>query len=154
MESLHKSVHGIKWSIFHGHFDYFQKPLLGGRPRPSYFECSQPLVYSTLSCVRTRKNKISLKYNWLRIRSHMTSLRIRDQSTSFGKCGGMAFEHFLLGSHNFLVTALGSCMKWPLVKVVDAGTCDPHGKAREDKTECAVSSLVFADSRICARGPR
>ena len=25
----------------------------------------------------------------------------------------MAFEHFLLGSHNFMVTALGSCVKWP-----------------------------------------
>jgi hypothetical protein len=26
----------------------------------------------------------------------------------------MAFGHFLLGSHNFIVTALGSCVKWPL----------------------------------------
>ena len=26
----------------------------------------------------------------------------------------MAFGHFLLGSHNFMVTALGSCVKWPL----------------------------------------
>ena len=25
----------------------------------------------------------------------------------------MAFEHFLLGSHNYMVTALGSCVKWP-----------------------------------------
>ena len=24
----------------------------------------------------------------------------------------MAFGHFLLGSHNFMVTALGSCVKW------------------------------------------
>jgi hypothetical protein len=27
-----------------------------------------------------------------------------------------AFGHFLLGSHNLMVTALGSCVKWPLVK--------------------------------------
>ena len=27
----------------------------------------------------------------------------------------MAFEHFLLDSHNFMVTALGSRVKWPLV---------------------------------------
>ena len=26
----------------------------------------------------------------------------------------MAFGHFLLGSHNFIVTTLGSCVKWPL----------------------------------------
>ena len=25
-----------------------------------------------------------------------------------------ALGHFLLGSHNFVVTALGSCVKWPL----------------------------------------
>jgi hypothetical protein len=24
----------------------------------------------------------------------------------------MAFGHFLLGSHSFMVTALGSCVKW------------------------------------------
>ena len=29
---------------------------------------------------------------------------------------GMAFGHFLLGSHNCMVTALGSCVKWPLVE--------------------------------------
>ena len=29
----------------------------------------------------------------------------------------MAFGHFHLGSHNFMVTALGSCVKWPLVKI-------------------------------------
>ena len=26
----------------------------------------------------------------------------------------MAFGHFLLDSHNYIVTALGSCVKWPL----------------------------------------
>jgi len=28
-----------------------------------------------------------------------------------------AFGHFLLVSHNFMVTALGSCAKWPLVRL-------------------------------------
>ena len=27
----------------------------------------------------------------------------------------MAFGRFLLGSHNLMVTALGLCVKWPLV---------------------------------------
>ena len=27
---------------------------------------------------------------------------------------GTAFGHFLVGSHNFMITALGSCVKWPL----------------------------------------
>ena len=30
----------------------------------------------------------------------------------------MAFGHFVLGSHNVMVTALGLCVKWPLVSCV------------------------------------
>jgi hypothetical protein len=29
----------------------------------------------------------------------------------------MAFGHFLLGSHYFMVTALGSCVKWPFIYI-------------------------------------
>ena len=31
MQCLHGFLRGIKWIMFHGHLDYFQKPLLGGR---------------------------------------------------------------------------------------------------------------------------
>ena len=31
MESLHGFLHGIKWIMFRGHLDCFQKPPLGGR---------------------------------------------------------------------------------------------------------------------------
>ena len=31
----------------------------------------------------------------------------------FGGVLRTAFGHFLLGSHNFVVMALGSCVKWP-----------------------------------------
>jgi hypothetical protein len=38
-------------------------------------------------------------------------VRIYDPSTWwFWRCIGTAFGHFLLGSHNFMVTALGSCV--------------------------------------------
>ena len=54
---------------------------------------------------------------WLRARSHMTlhytwgsMSRLHD----LGGCVGTAFGHFLVGSHNFMVTALDSCVKWPL----------------------------------------
>ena len=30
--SLHEFLHDIKWIMFRGHLDYFQKPPLGGRP--------------------------------------------------------------------------------------------------------------------------
>ena len=29
----------------------------------------------------------------------------------------MAFGHFVLGSHNVMVMALGSCVKWPLARL-------------------------------------
>ena len=32
----------------------------------------------------------------------------------FGGALGRPFGHFLLGSHKFMVTALGSCVKWGL----------------------------------------
>jgi hypothetical protein len=32
----------------------------------------------------------------------------------FGGALGRALDTFLLGFHNFMVTALGSCVKWPL----------------------------------------
>ena len=40
-------------------------------------------------------------------------LRVRDRTTWFWRCLGAAFGHFLLGPHNFMLTALGSCVKWP-----------------------------------------
>ena len=32
MQSLHGSLQGIDWIMFHGHLDFIQKPPLGGRP--------------------------------------------------------------------------------------------------------------------------
>ena len=34
---------------------------------------------------------------------------------------GQPFGHFLLGSHNFMATVLGSCVKWPLVSLPCSG---------------------------------
>ena len=59
----------------------------------------------------------------------------------------MAFGHFLLGSHTFMVTALGSCVKWlleyPTKKRLDSGLhekieptydfCLPRGRGLCDK---------------------
>ena len=40
-------------------------------------------------------------------------LRICDHITWFWRRLGTAFGHFLLSSHNFMVTTLGLCVKWP-----------------------------------------
>jgi hypothetical protein len=40
-------LHGIKWIMFHGHLDYFQKPPLGGRPNMK----SETLAFRNLTIV-------------------------------------------------------------------------------------------------------
>jgi hypothetical protein len=42
-------------------------------------------------------------------------LRAHDHTTWFWRYVGTAFGHFLLGSHSYMVTTLGSCVKWALV---------------------------------------
>ena len=44
--------------------------------------------------------------------------RLCDHTTWFWRCVGTAFEHFLLGSHYFIITALGSCVQWPSLTMV------------------------------------
>ena len=41
-------------------------------------------------------------------------LRAHDHTMWFWECLGTIFGTFLLGSHNFMITALGLCVKWPL----------------------------------------
>ena len=40
--------------------------------------------------------------------------RVGDHTTWSWRCIGTTFGHFHLGSHYFMVTTLGSCVKWPL----------------------------------------
>jgi len=65
----------------------------------------------------------------------------------FGKCLRTAFGHFLLGSHNFMGTALGTCMRWPLA------SSDKHKQVwnhriRKCFRTCLSWSLRFSNSRI------
>jgi hypothetical protein len=114
-------LHGIKWIMFHGHLDYFQKPPLGGRPHtkslgangtPNTHNCCFILFYHVW-----RPAWIEIHWNsiWLRavIHDFTLHLRVHDHTTWFWRCLGTASRHFLSGSHNFMVTALGSCAKWP-----------------------------------------
>ena len=99
----------------------FKKPPLGRRPNTKlgdhgHSKRSQPLVYSILSCVRTCIYKNSLKQHLVGgpITYDFTlHLRVCGHTKWFWKCIGTAFGHFLLDSHSFMVTALGSCVKWP-----------------------------------------
>ena len=65
--SLHGFLHGIKWIMFHGCLNYFQKSFLGGRPTTKPRDHGtpnaylQPLVYFISSWTRTRMKKNMLK---------------------------------------------------------------------------------------------
>jgi hypothetical protein len=102
--------------MLHGHLDYFQKPPLGvglthkpgdhatPNPRNHWFS----LVYHVRgpAWIEIHWNSI-----WLRTRSHVTSHDTWGSVTTLHDVGGVSgppFGHFLLGSHNFMVTALGS----------------------------------------------
>jgi hypothetical protein len=111
--------------MFHGHLDYFQKQPLGDRPnkktgRPWYVLWTFTTIDLSylLSCVRTRMNRDSLEYHLVEgmvTYDFTLHLRICDHTTWFWRCVRTASAHFLLSFHNFMVTTLGSCVKWPLV---------------------------------------
>ena len=66
MYNLHGFLHAIEWIMLHHRLDCFQKPPLGSRPnkKPGRLWQSkrlQPLIFSNLSCVRTRMNRIPSK---------------------------------------------------------------------------------------------
>ena len=110
--------------MFHGHYDYFQKSLLGSRPN------TKPEDRGILNA---HNHWFILFYHvwqlaWIEI--HWSSIwlrapvtydftlhsRVRDHTTWSRRCLETAFEHFLLGSHNFMVTAFGLCVKWLLLE--------------------------------------
>ena len=71
--SLHGFLHDIEWIVFHGHWDYFfKKPPCGGRFKLTQnwdimaFWCSQPLIYSIFSFVRTctNRNLFGIAFGW------------------------------------------------------------------------------------------
>ena len=107
--------------MFHGYLDYFQKPPLGGRPNIKLEDHGTLnthdrwfiLLYHVWG---TQWMEIHWNSIWLRYQSRTTShlhSRMHDHTTWCWRCVGTAFEYFLLGSHNFKVMALGSCVKWP-----------------------------------------
>ena len=107
--------------MFHGHLNCFQKPLLGGRSNTRPGDHVTPNAHNRWFILFYRvggSTWMEIHWNiiWLRARSRMTShytwgpvTRLHD----FGGVSGPALDTFLLGSHYFMVTALGPCVKWP-----------------------------------------
>ena len=100
------SYMGIKWIMFRCHFHYFQKPPLGGRlyTKPGEHGTLNALNrwfnYFILSCVKTCMNRHTLKKHLVEglvTYDFTLHLRVRDRTTWFWRCVGMALGRFLLG---------------------------------------------------------
>ena len=115
----------VTWII-----SYFQKPPLGGRPTTKSGDHGTPNVHNCwffLFYHVSRLALIKIHWNWHLVEGPITygftlHLRVCDHTTWFRRCVGTAFGHFLLGSHNYMVMALGSCVKWPLYSAL--GLCN------------------------------
>jgi hypothetical protein len=122
---MHGFLHGIEWIMFHGHLDYFQKPLLGGRPNTKPGDHGTPNAHNhwffRFYHVWGVWGPTWINFHWnsigLKTRSHVTSHYTWGSVTTLHDFGGVLrqpLETLLLGCHNSMVTALGSCVKWPL----------------------------------------
>jgi hypothetical protein len=123
MYSLHGFLHGIKWIMFHGHLDCFQQPRLRGRPETKPGDhgtmgISMPSIYYIFIMCEEPPPLMS----WIYIAFGWGPRQIWLHTTLEGPWSHyMILEVFwdnlwtlLLGSHNILFTALGSCVKSPL----------------------------------------
>ena len=91
---LYGFLHGIKWIMFHGHLDYFQKLPLEGRSNTKPGDHGTPnahnhwfiLFYHVRgpAWIKTHWNSI-----WLRVRSHMTSHYTWGSVTTIHEFGGV-----------------------------------------------------------------
>jgi hypothetical protein len=100
---------------------HHNQPSVGGRPITKPGDYGTPnahnrwfiLIYHVRgpAWIETHWNSI-----WLRARSRMTSHSTWGSVTTlhdFGGELGQPLDTFLLSSHNFIFTALGSCVEWP-----------------------------------------
>ena len=94
MWSLHGCLHGIKWIMFHGHLDYFQKPPLGGRSNTKLGDHGTPNAHNRWFILFYHvwgPAWIEIHWNsiWLRARSHMTSHYTWGSVTTLHDFGGV-----------------------------------------------------------------
>ena len=108
----------ISWIIFRNHL--LEVSLTQNREIMAIRTLTTDDLFYLIMCEDPHELKNHWKSIPLRARSHMTShytQRVPNHTTRFWWCVGTAFGHFSLGSHNSMVTALGSCVKWPYIHI-------------------------------------
>ena len=103
-------------------------------------------------------NNISLNGIWLRYpvaHDFTLHLRVHDHTTRFRKCLGQPLDNFYLGSHNFMVMALGSsyelnlCLHYKLDRMMVEGYPILMEEVGASTLGCEISSLL--DKKKIAR---
>ena len=112
MESLHGFLHGTKWTMLHGRLDYFQKPFLQGRSIIKLGDHGAPNAHNRW-CILFYHVWIPVRIDIIKIAFGWGPNHIWLHTTWLWSYVGTAFGHYVLGSHNFMVMALGSHVKWP-----------------------------------------
>jgi hypothetical protein len=93
---------------------YTSSTLIGGKGG-----ASPSSLHTTLEGPTEYVNALWIESTWIPKWHRMDHIswslhsKVRDHTTLFWRCIGTTFGHFLLGSHNFTVTTLGLCVKWP-----------------------------------------
>jgi hypothetical protein len=134
----------VTWSIFKNHL---LEVSLTQNHRPCHFECSQPMILYFILFFRVwRPVWIKIHWNsiWLRVRSQITPHSTQESMTTLHDVGGVLgrpLGTFLLDSHNLMVTALGSCVRWPLSHVGACCICQNH-----IKNSIIDENLIFISS--------
>jgi hypothetical protein len=103
----------VNWTIFKNHM--LEVGWKHKTRRPWHFDAHNWWFILFYHVWGPYMNRMPLKLHLVDFTLH---LKVRDHTTWFWRCVGTAFRHLLLDSHNFMVTALGSCVKWPLVSPI------------------------------------
>ena len=99
-------LHGIKWIMFHGHLDYFQKPSLEGRPNTKPRDHNTPkspnrkFTIINHMCEDPTEIEIHRNSNRLRARTHTASHCTRGPMTTLHDSGsalGRPLDTFFWG---------------------------------------------------------
>ena len=108
----------VTWILFL----FLKKPRLGFRPRTKLGDHGTPNAHNRWFILHYHAwgpAWIGIHWNsiWLKARSHMTSHYTWESMTTLHDYGGVLgrpLDAFFWDSHNVMITALGSCVKWPL----------------------------------------
>ena len=116
MWSLHGFLHGIKWIMFHGHLDYFQKPPLGGTPNTKPWDHSTPNTHThrliqSYHVWRPAWTEVHRYGIWSRAQLHMTSHYTWEPVTTLHDFG-RALNTFFWALTISWSSSFASCVKW------------------------------------------